>query len=358
METQPSLPTSLHLAPSSDEEESLTTPPPSPATTTSTLDDEEEVNAAQEMQAQDNVKTEEIEADVEQDPGYVTPAEHEEELKRFLDREDDDRPEHQADGVYQEAGIRDHVADYLTGLGGEDVLLKHLARQSIIVKDALLNLTEVPISVEELSRAYELNLFSPQVPPKRQPNGTCEANPRLNFYPAFTIPEVLATYHIFFKNQKIPVSCRANRTRADALLNLGPGARLPDIASLEEVPKIFEGLGSDETRAANALQQGENDMDEHHSALVELEGDNARIAVLKRSIVVTHFAYPAVNLPPKVMSAVMDHLLIKRARPLSENQNMQDPDASDEGKPVVSDEQLSRWLSTNSPEIWKRGASL
>ena len=75
METQPSLPTSLHLAPSSDEEESLTTPPPSPATTTSTLDDEEEGNAAQEMQAQDNVKTEEIEADVEQDPGYVTPAE-------------------------------------------------------------------------------------------------------------------------------------------------------------------------------------------------------------------------------------------------------------------------------------------
>lgn len=45
----------------------------------------------------------------------------------------------------------------------------------------------------------------------------------------------------------------------------------------------------------------------------------------------------------------MDHLLIKRARPLSENQNMQDPDASDEGKPVVSDEQLSRWLGTNSP---------
>jgi hypothetical protein len=354
METQPSLPTSLqapsHLAPSSDEEESLTTPPPSPATTTSTLDDEEEeVDAAQEMQAQDNVKAEEIEADVEQDPGYVTPAEHEEELKRFLDREDDDRPEHQADGDHQEAGIGDQVADYLTGLGGEDVLLKHLARQSNIVKDALLDLTEVPISVEELSRAYELNLFSPHIPPKRQPNGTCEANPRLNFYPAFTVPEVLATYHIFFKNQKIPVSCRANRTRADALLNLGPGARLPDIASLEEVPKIFEGLGSDETRAANALQQGENGMDEHHSALVELEGDNARLAVLKRSIVVTHFAYPAVNLPPKVMSAVMDHLLIKRAGPLSENQNMQDPDASDEGKPVVSDEQLSRWLGTNSP---------
>lgn len=124
METQPSLPTSLqapsHLAPSSDEEESLTTPPPSPATTTSTLDDEEEeVDAAQEMQAQDNVKAEEIEADVEQDPGYVTPAEHEEELKRFLDREDDDRPEHQADGDHQEAGIGDQVADYLTGLGGK-----------------------------------------------------------------------------------------------------------------------------------------------------------------------------------------------------------------------------------------------
>ncbi|QPB74109.1 L4 100K 91 kDa protein [Human adenovirus sp.] len=347
METQPLLSTSpqvpSHLVVSDEEkEQSLTIPPPSPATT-STLEDKE-VDASHDMQ---NKKAKESETDIEQDPGYVTPVEHEEELKRFLEREDENCPKQQADNYHQDAGNRDQNTDYLIGLDGEDALLKHLARQSLIVKDALLDRTEVPISVEELSRAYELNLFSPRTPPKRQPNGTCEPNPRLNFYPAFAVPEVLATYHIFFKNQKIPVSCRANRTRADALLNLGPGSRLPDIASLEEVPKIFEGLGNNETRAANALQKGENGMDEHHSVLVELEGDNARLAVLKRSVEVTHFAYPAVNLPPKVMTAVMDQLLIKRASPLSED--MHDPDACDEGKPVVSDEQLTRWLGTDSP---------
>ncbi|AAW33310.1 100K protein [Human adenovirus 4] len=319
METQPSSPT-LPSAPTADnkqqQNESLTAPPPSPAIS----------DAAPDMQ--------EMEESIEIDLGYVTPAEHEEELAvRFSTQEEihQEQPEQEAESE----------RDYLHLSGGEDALIKHLARQAIIVKDALLDRTEVPLSVEELSRAYELNLFSPRVPPKRQPNGTCEPNPRLNFYPVFAVPEALATYHIFFKNQRIPVSCRANRTRADALFDLGPGARIPDIASLEEVPKIFEGLGSDETRAANALQ-GEGGEHEHHSALVELEGDNARLAVLKRTIELTHFAYPALNLPPKVMSTVMDQVLIKRASPISKE--MQDPESSEEGKPVVSDEQLARWL--------------
>lgn len=326
METQPSSPTSPSAPTTADEKqqnESLTAPPPSPAS-----------DAVPDMQ--------EMEESIEIDLGYVTPAEHEEELAvRFSSsqEEKEQQPEQEAESEQSQAGL-EHGGDYLHLSGGEDALIKHLARQALIVKDALLDRTEVPLSVEELSRAYELNLFSPRVPPKRQPNGTCEPNPRLNFYPVFAVPEALATYHIFFKNQKIPVSCRANRTRADALFNLGPGARLPDITSLEEVPKIFEGLGSDETRAANALQG--NEEHEHHSALVELEGDNARLAVLKRTVELTHFAYPALNLPPKVMSAVMDQVLIKRASPMDEG--MQDPESSEEGKPVVSDEQLARWL--------------
>nr|BAW98123.1 100kDa protein [Human adenovirus D8] len=231
-------------------------------------------------------------------------------------------------------------------LGGqEDVLLKHLQRQSFILRDALADRSKTPLSVEELCRAYELNLFSPRVPPKRQPNGTCEPNPRLNFYPVFAVPEALATYHIFFKNQKIPVSCRANRTRADALLALGPGARIPDIASLEEVPKIFEGLGRDETRAANALKETAEE-EGYTSALVELEGDNARLAVLKRSVELTHFAYPAVNLPPKVMRRIMDQLIMPHIEALDESQKQRPEDA----RPVVSDEMLARWLGNRDPQ--------
>ncbi|APG53807.1 100K [simian adenovirus 55] len=225
-----------------------------------------------------------------------------------------------------------------------DVLLKHISRQSTIVSSALQDRSELPLAVGDLSLAYERELFSPRVPPKRQPNGTCEANPRLNFYPAFTVPEVLATYHIFFQNHKIPLSCRANRTRGDRDLFLKDGARLPDFRSLSEVPKIFEGLGQDEKRAANSLE--ENRDQNHPSALVELEGDNARLAVLKRSVELTHFAYPAVNLPPKVMTAVMDHLLIKRAKPIEPEVEADE----DEGKPVVSDEELARWLQTSDSQ--------
>ncbi|AGT76631.1 82kDa protein [Human adenovirus 15] len=278
---------------------------------------------------------------IEQDLGFEEPA-------RLETPQDEQEHEQDAGQEETDAGLEHGY------LGGEeDVLLKHLQRQSLILRDALADRSETPLSVEELCRAYELNLFSPRVPPKRQPNGTCEPNPRLNFYPVFAVPEALATYHIFFKNQKIPVSCRANRTRADALLALGPGARIPDIASLEEVPKIFEGLGRDETRAANALKETAEE-EGHTSALVELEGDNARLAVLKRSVELTHFAYPAVNLPPKVMRRIMDQLIMPHIEALDETQEQRPEDA----RPVVSDEMLARWLGTREPQALEQRRKL
>lgn len=278
---------------------------------------------------------------IEQDLGFEEPA-------RLEPPQDEQEHEQDAGQEETDAGLEHGY------LGGEeDVLLKHLQRQSLILRDALADRSETPLSVEELCRAYELNLFSPRVPPKRQPNGTCEPNPRLNFYPVFAVPEALATYHIFFKNQKIPVSCRANRTRADALLALGPGARIPDIASLEEVPKIFEGLGRDETRAANALKETAEE-EGHTSALVELEGDNARLAVLKRSVELTHFAYPAVNLPPKVMRRIMDKLIMPHIEALDESQEQRPEDA----RPVVSDEMLARWLGTRDPQALEQRRKL
>lgn len=272
---------------------------------------------------------------VEQDPGYETPPE-DFSVDSLIAKEPPGPENGQADT--EQNGVGDqHDGDYLT----QDVLLKHVKRQSAIVRDALSDRQDPPPSIAELSALYETNLFSPRVPPKRQANGTCEPNPRLNFYPVFAVPEALATYHLFFKNQRIPLSCRANRSRADEKLALKQGARLPRVVSLEEVPKIFEGLGSEEKRAANALQK-----EESYSILVELENDNARLAVLKRSIEVSHFAYPAVNLPPKVMSCVMDQLLIKRAQPLEDGQT----ESAADGQPVVDDEQLARWLGTTVPE--------
>lgn len=228
----------------------------------------------------------------------------------------------------------------------DDSLIKHISRQSKIIKEALVDRFHLPTSVHELSLAYEKNLFSPSIPPKKQENGTCEPNPRLNFYPAFTIPEVLATYHIFFKNQKVPLSCRANRPRADEQLMMKNGDNLPSPVSVESVKRIFEGLGEEEVEDFKPLE-------EKDSSLVELKGDNPRLAVAKRGMAITHFAYPALSLPPKVMSCIMENLIIKKVQAVSDQQQEDD---DEQGKPVVSDQELAKWLNVKegSPDLEER----
>ncbi|ADD17114.2 hexon assembly protein 100K [bat adenovirus 3] len=224
----------------------------------------------------------------------------------------------------------------------EDLLCKHLQRQSKIVLESLQEHLHIPSSVSELSCAYERSLFSPSTPPKRQENGTCEPNPKLNFYPTFVVPETLATYHIFFVNQKIPMSCRANRPKADAVLSLRDGDSLPDYETMDSVSKVFEGLGG-EVPAENALQNNE-------SVLVELMQDNPRLAVMKRNLTVTHFAYPAVHLPPKVITTMMDTLLVKRASPGADVSDL-DPEG---GEQVVPDAVLAKWLENPDPEALEK----
>ncbi|AIA22360.1 p100k [California sea lion adenovirus 1] len=225
--------------------------------------------------------------------------------------------------------------DYLFG----DALIKHLKRQTNIIKECLNNDTDLP-DIKELSLAYESLLFCPITPPKREKNGVCEANPKLNFYPPFMVPELLATYHIFFQNQKIPVSCRANRSKADANLNLKNGACLPSAPTMEEIPKIFEGLGNEEVATTDALKE------DRDSVLIELQDDNPRLAVVKRTIQVSHFAYPALNLPPKVMNALMETLLIKKQQPQERHEEKNE-------EVVISDQQLASWLKVpiDSPKI-------
>lgn len=219
--------------------------------------------------------------------------------------------------------------EYLSG----DVLFRHIKRQANIIHEALMGETAVPTTVSELTRVYERHLFCPSTPPRKQENGTLPPNPRLNFYPTFIVPETLATYHLFFQNQKIPFSCKANRPTANEVLVLHREDSLPVFPAVEEVQKIFEGLGPEEV-SKNALGN-------ENSHLVELEKDSPRLAVLKRNISITHFAYPALNLPPKVMSEVIHNLVMK---PVPGQTQLGGEIPDEQGGDVVSDEELIRWL--------------
>lgn len=222
-----------------------------------------------------------------------------------------------------------------------DLIFRHVERQAAIVKEALQDKWILQPSVSELTKAYEQNLFSPRVPPKVSAKGTCEPNPRVNFYPAFVVPEVLATYHVFFQNQRVPASCRANRTKADELLLLLEGACLPGIPTVTSVPKISTALGEAEVPASSALQKEDNE----DSALVELEGDNPRLAIAKRVVAITHAAYPALGLPPKVMNTVLENL-IQKIKQCKEPLN----DEDDDTVLSVSDEEIGKWNNTEDRE--------
>lgn len=221
---------------------------------------------------------------------------------------------------------------YLTA----DLLLTQISRQGKLLAESLQGQSAIPLSIRELSLCYERNLFAPKITPKQQENGTAEANPRLNFYPCFTVPEVLATYHIFFNNCRVPLSCKANRARADSLLQLSSGARIPDYETVESVSKVFEGLGDEEISDSN--------LEDKHSALVELKADCPRTAVLKRSVSVTHFAYPAVSLPPKVMKTLIHSLITKENPGHAPHETPSDT----EGAPAISDKQIKRWCKLST----------
>ncbi len=259
--------------------------------------------------------------------------------------EHSDQPEQPTTSEFRlEDALAPSEAEQPSGNGDEelkhyidsDALFKHIARQSQIVRDCLEDRLEVPSTILELSQAYERSLFSPNIPPKKQENGTCEPNPRINFYPTFLLPETLATYHIFFFNHKIPLSCRANRPKADSILTLSNGDRLPGYPTTDRVQRIFEGLGSEEVAASKSLE------DKQDSALVELVSDSPRLAVIKRGTSLSHFAFPAINLPPKVMSCIMEELIMKKAQEISQDKESQ----TDGGQPVVTDAELSKWLGT------------
>ena len=302
--------------------------------------------------------------------------EQEEEEKEEKPAEEDKKaPEHkETETEVEVAGALIPAAVYMEGDGEQDVLHRIAARQSKIVRAALDALAaedpdarraakagadddeiarrrvgallSAAADFRVLSRALEDDIFGERAMRRLQiqPNGCLDHDPKLNFYPPFVLPEALATYHLFFQNQVIPLSCRANRPDADAKLVFAQGDSLPETATLQEVPRIFDGLGSEvqpldskSLQKAEAVDQGE----ESQGALIELEGDSPRLAVLKRSIRVTHAAYPALALPPKVMTALMENLIM--ARPEAKK-DKGDDEPEPGAEPVVDDDTLARWL--------------
>lgn len=249
-----------------------------------------------------------------------------------------------------------------------DALHRHLRRQTELVRQAL-GLGQADDDERErrafdyrlLAQAFESNIFGPAADARRlkkQDNGCLPHDPKLNFYPCFMVPEALAAYHIFFQNQLIPLSCRANRPNADERLWLRDGDGLPGEVTLEEVPRIFDGLGDEvQPLEVKSLSMGEEaesaeEEEETRGALIELQGDNPRLAVVKRQLVVTHAAYPALFLPPKVMETVMEELIMSKAKPLDESTPAPEEDRSG-CEPVVDDDQLTRWLglAKEQPEV-------
>lgn len=246
--------------------------------------------------------------------------------------------------------------EYLPG----EIIHRHLKRQTELVRQALMagagseeERDRRAFDYRLLAQAFESNIFGPAVDTRRlkkQENGCLAHDPKLNFYPCFMVPETLAAYHIFFQNQLIPLSCRANRPLADDELLLGEGDGLPGEVTLEEVPRIFDGLGDDvQPLDVKSLSMGEEagskeEEEDTQGALIELLGDNPRLAVVKRHLVVTHAAYPALFLPPKVMETLMEGLIMSKAKPLEPEQSPDNEEDKSGCEPVVDDAELARWL--------------
>ncbi|ACJ14520.1 100k [Murine adenovirus 3] len=214
-----------------------------------------------------------------------------------------------------------------------ECLLTHIHRQGRILREALNadtgNSEWDPTCVSNL---LEKSLFTRSCKDtakiQKQANGAMNPDPRLNFYPAFMVPEVLATYHPFFINHRIPISCRANRPHADKKWHLRDGAGLPDIVTVQEQPRFFESLReADAPQTTASVPESEGD-----GALIELAGDSPRLAVMKRCLSVTHAAYPAIGLPPKITKVIAEELVYGR-----EN-------VGSEPEPPVTDDLLQKWL--------------
>lgn len=174
----------------------------------------------------------------------------------------------------------------------------HLQRQAQLCKLALQakKYKYLPESVSKIGAAFEEYLFNP-----RSEEDKKQQDARLNFYPPFAVPECTANYYSFFSILPVPFSCSANRTATEKLLSLKHIKKydyLPDFDP--DMFTVSEALGSEVT-ATDSLPR--------KTRLVTLEADYDRLLTMKHRLRhVTQFAYPALNLPPKIHRVLIETL--------------------------------------------------
>ncbi|QIJ58760.1 100K [psittacine adenovirus 6] len=173
----------------------------------------------------------------------------------------------------------------------------HLSRQAQLCKLALdQKYRYLPESVSKIAEAFEELIFNPPSEEDKK-----QQEPRLNFYPPFTVPEITASYFSFFSILSVPFSCCANRTgtsKLKKLKNLTEYKLLPVFDSV--MFTVTEALGSEVTPTDSLPRK---------TRLVTLAADYARLLYVKEKLAhVSQFAYPALNLPPKLNKVLVENL--------------------------------------------------
>ncbi|ADP30825.1 100K [Skua adenovirus 1] len=196
-----------------------------------------------------------------------------------------------------DSDVEDNAADYSSGEFGENAFSIHLQRQALLCKFALqAKYKYLPESVSKIGAAFEEFIFNPYTEEDKK-----QQEPRLNFYPPFCVPECTANYYSFFSILSLPYSCCANRTGTKKLKELQLISKYESLPEFDEgLFTVSEALGSEVT-ATDSLPRT--------TRLVTLDADYERLITMKSKLRhVTRFAYPALNLPPKIHKVLIENL--------------------------------------------------
>lgn len=233
----------------------------------------------------ENEMNREVEEEKEQEPEQEVPElkEVEEQKEEQTDQNDEDN-----DSV---SNIND------PGEFGSNAFSIHLKRQALLCKLALkAKYKYLPESVSEIGAAFEEMIFNPASEADSK-----QREVRMNFYPPFAVPECTANYFSFFSILAVPFSCSANRTGTVKMKALKECTKYEFLPLFDpDMFTVSEALGSEVT-ATDSLPR--------KTRLVTLEADYDRLLVMKEKLKhVTKFAYPALNLPPKVHKTLIEML--------------------------------------------------
>lgn len=212
----------------------------------------------------------------------------------------------------------------------ENAFSIHLKRQAQLCKLALqAKYKYLPESVSKIGAAFEDFIFNPKSKVDKEQQET-----RLNFYPPFAVPEVTANYFSFFNILSVPFSCCANRTGTEKLRKVREVTKFDYLPQFDsDMFTVTESLGSEVT-ATDSLPR--------RTRLVTLDADYARLLYIKQKLDhVTQFAYPALNLPPKIHKCIVENLF----------KVYQTGEETEEVDYVFTDEKIAAILSCKVPDL-------